>query len=312
LGTARKLKEEFLFGAIIGSKEASEEYRVPSPGVVMFQQFEEGGRITLSGDRFDELESWIYHNKFPLLGDISKENHKFYVSCGIPIGFFFVSTQEERTQFEPILKELAQETRNKLNFVFIDWTKYGAQAKKLALTGNKVPCFAIEDTKTQLHYAFDEHNELTKDSLREFVQQFLAGNMAPTTISEPLPESNEGPVKIVVGNNYKDIVLDDTKDVFLELYAPWCGHCKSLMPVWEQLGESFKSNPNVVIAKMDATVNFYDKNSKVNMYPTLKMFKAGDKANPIQFSGGDKDLDSLIAFVKANSRVVADKPKDEL
>lgn len=308
---AKKLKEQFLFGAVVGDKQMSAEYHAPVPGVIMFQQFEEGDRINLPGSKFDELEKWIFENMFPLVADISKENQKIYVKSGIPIGFFFVNTQEERNHFEPILKELAVETRNKLNFVFIDWTKYGNQAKKLALSGTKVPCFAIENTTTQLHYAFNEQKDLTLENLRDFVQSYLKGNLSPTLVSEPLPESNEGPVKIVVGNNYKDIVLDDTKDVFLELYAPWCGHCKNLIPVWEQLGEAFKNNPNVVIAKMDATANFFDKNTKVNMFPTLKIFKAGDKENPVQYKG-DKKLDSLIAFVKEHSRPVTEKAKDEL
>jgi thiol-disulfide isomerase/thioredoxin len=31
---------------------------------------------------------------------------------------------------------------------------------------------------------------------------------------------------VVVGNTVEKIVQDPTKDVLLEVYAPWCGHCK--------------------------------------------------------------------------------------
>jgi protein disulfide-isomerase A1 len=39
---------------------------------------------------------------------------------------------------------------------------------------------------------------------------------------------NDGDIKIVVSNSFDDIVLDETKDVLLEVYAPWCGRCKKI------------------------------------------------------------------------------------
>ena len=40
-----------------------------------------------------------------------------------------------------------------------------------------------------------------------------------------------------MGRNFEEIVNDETKDVLIEFYAPWCGHCKSLAPKYEELGE---------------------------------------------------------------------------
>ncbi|NXD25526.1 PDIA3 isomerase, partial [Spelaeornis formosus] len=71
--------------------------------------------------------------------------------------------------------------------------------------------------------------------------------------SEPIPESNEGPVKVVVAENFDDIVNEEDKDVLIEFYAPWCGHCKNLEPKYKELGEKLSKDPNIVIAKMDAT-----------------------------------------------------------
>jgi len=46
-----------------------------------------------------------------------------------------------------------------------------------------------------------------------------------------------------VGKNFDEIVNDDSKDVLVEFYAPWCGHCKALAPKYEELGEKVRGRP---------------------------------------------------------------------
>lgn len=57
--------------------------------------------------------------------------------------------------------------------------------------------------------------------------------------------------------------MDNTKDVLVKYYAPWCGHCKKLAPIWEELGTLYKDNKDLVIAKFDATTNEADRKSVV-------------------------------------------------
>jgi len=44
------------------------------------------------------------------------------------------------------------------------------------------------------------------------------------------------------GSSFGSSVSNAGNWVFLEIYAPWCSHCKQLTPIWEDLGRAFKHN----------------------------------------------------------------------
>jgi len=76
-------------------------------------------------------------------------------------------------------------------------------------------------------------NAVTVDGIKKFISDFKAGKLVPFLKSEPIPAENDDPVKVIVGKNFNDVVLNPESDVLVKFYAPWCGHCKKLAPVWE-------------------------------------------------------------------------------
>ena len=102
----------------------------------------------------------------------------------------------------------------------------------------------------------------------------------------------------VHSGNFDKIVLDSDKDVLVEFFAPWCGHCKSLAPVYEKVAKSFESEKNIVVAAMNAD----DAPNKplagkygVSGFPTIKFFPKGNKLGE-EYSAGRSEED-FVAFL---------------
>jgi protein disulfide-isomerase A1 len=83
------------------------------------------------------------------------------------------------------------------------------------------PAFGVQDLKDNKKYPYDQSKGITPEEIEKFVAGVLDGTVSPSIKSEPIPEKQEGPVYVVVADSYDDVVLDDTKDVLIEYYAPW-------------------------------------------------------------------------------------------
>ncbi|BFY97061.1 hypothetical protein BsWGS_00101 [Bradybaena similaris] len=134
------------------------------------------------------------------------------------------------------------------------------------------------------------------ESFEQFVRAFLAGKIEPYIKSEPVPVSNDAPVKVVVAKNFDDIVNDETKDVLIEFYAPWCGHCKSLAPKYEEVARKLEKDKDIVIAKMDATANDVPSPYEVKGFPTIYFVPKDRKSTP-KIYDGEREVNDIIKFL---------------
>lgn len=116
-------------------------------------------------------------------------------------------------------------------------------------------------------------------------------------------------VKDLIPSNFDSVVLKSGKPALVEFFAPWCGHCKNLAPVYEELAQSFASaESKLTIAKVDADANKdLGKRFGVQGFPTLKWFD-GKSDKPVDYSSG-RDLESLQNFITEKTGIKAKTAK---
>ncbi len=109
-------------------------------------------------------------------------------------------------------------------------------------------------------------------------------------------------------SNFDELVLKSGKPALVEFFAPWCGHCKSLAPIWEELATKFDfAKDKVTIARVDADDHKdLGRRFGVQGFPTLKWFD-GKSDTPTDYNDG-RDLESLSAFIVEKTDI-KNKPK---
>jgi len=215
--------------------------------------------------------------------------------------FVDLSVSGQLQQWLPQVQPVAAATKGRIQWVYIDAGKYGRHAERLALQPSIWPALALDVPSTGKHYAFDQSAQISTEGVQAWIDCYIAGTLLPTVKSEEIPTDASGPVRVLVAKNAESVVLNPELDVFVDYFAPWCGHCKKLTPIWDQLAAMLADNPGIVIAKCDATANDVDpKFGEIRGFPTLKFFPAGSDKVPVEYNG-DRSLDSLVDFVKAHA-----------
>lgn len=131
-----------------------------------------------------------------------------------------------------------------------------------------------------LHFSVDLF--FSVEALELFVQDLLEGKLTPYLKSSPIPDSNDEPVKVAVALNFEQVVLNNNKDTLIEFYAPWCGHCKKLTPIYDELAAKL-IDEDVAIVKMDATANDVPPSFDVRGFPTLFWLPKDSKDKPVRY-----------------------------
>ncbi|KAJ1494069.1 thioredoxin-like protein [Baffinella frigidus] len=128
--------------------------------------------------------------------------------------------------------------------------------------------------------------KMDEKTLKNFINSALQGKVALHVKSAARKEGWDAePVKEIVASQWEEFVVNSDKHVVVEVYAPWCGHCKKLEPKYTRVAEMLARFQDVVLAKCDGTENDLSE-VQIEGFPTVLAYKKGSKGkDPVDLKG---------------------------
>lgn len=264
----------------------------------------EESTLSYTGDlSASALKEWILKHSHGLVGYRTPENTKFFPQDNLLVFYHNVSMAQYpkgvnyyRNRLIKLIRTL-EDVSPKLIYSYSHHNDFYRELSELGQeTDTEFPFVAIYSDGKK--YKLDKYDP---DAFVEFLKKFQAGSLTPYLKSEPIPTEQSSPALKVVALNFDEVVNDPKKDVFVMFHAPWCGHCKQLMPKFESLAKKLKDEPTLSLVTYDATANDVPKSYTVTGFPTLYFVPKNDKNNPKSYEGSREEEDLLKYLAKEST-----------
>jgi protein disulfide isomerase len=265
--------------------------------IVLFKTFDEKKNIFNGLIDENSLVDFISHNALRLVNDLNERSIETIFGRS-KSAIFLIKSKSDKS-LDDIFNNVAGNYRGKLIFV-VTGNKEELESRLMeyfGLTDSDLPHIRIcEVLKGEENVKFYVNTDaVNQENIINFINNFFEGKLSPFYKSEEIPAEQNEKVFYLVGKQFNEKVINSQVNVLVEFYAPWCQHCQKLTPIYEKVAEFFKDDPNILIAKIDATANEVP-DLDVNDYPTIKFFPVNDKANPIDYVG-EREFDDIVRFI---------------
>uniref|UniRef100_A0A6I8NN86 protein disulfide-isomerase n=1 Tax=Ornithorhynchus anatinus TaxID=9258 RepID=A0A6I8NN86_ORNAN len=269
---------DFSFG-LTDRPELFQKYGVSRDTVVLFKKFDEG-RVDFPVDGDLDLEEFshflLMHSLELVMEFNSQTSSKIFEAKVLNHLLLFVNqTLEAHRALRPAFYEAAAPFRGQVLFVVVDVAGDNDHVLQyFGLNATAVPTLRFINVETTRKY-MPQPGPVTAASVTAFCQDVLGGKIKPYLKSQEIPPDwDQRPVKVLVGKNFEQVAFDETKNVFVKFYAPWCTHCREMAPAWEELADKYREQEDILIAELDSTANELE-DFTISGFPTLKYFPAG-------------------------------------
>ena len=103
----------------------------------------------------------------------------------------------------------------------------------------------------------------------------------------------------VTGANFESEVIQSTAPVLLDFWAAWCGPCKMIGPIIEQLAEEYSGRLKVGKINVDEEADLASRHGIVSI-PTLVVYKDGIIVNQTTGAVPKRNIEALFKDLVAS------------
>lgn len=299
---------------------------IPVPSVVMFMPHDERFAVFRGSlSDVDALGQWIQARRHPMIVSLSDATEDLVMTqtlwTGQPVLLYVDSHYNESDHGTPVMQELlaaSMQLRGRILIVCSSTTsKVSKQLMEIAgIPKEHLPVLTLIENVVGMQQATLNKfrlpvSNLASTSVVKFVDDYFDHSLTPYLRSEAVPSGEERRVShvwVLVGSTFKAFAEDPKYDVFVDLYAPWCGHCRKLEPSYKALANRLKHVKSLRIAKMDATRNELD-NVVIRGYPTILLYPA-NREGSLQYTGNRKP-DDMVRWLKRHCTIGFDETPPE-
>jgi len=298
--SAAEQTEGVSFGISIGAEaDVVAGSKVSSPSIVLYKQFDEG-KVTFTGSASstEEIVKFVGGNSLPLIIPFSQDNAQKIFGGAIQQHLLIFIDKSNKAASDAAVeaaRPAANANRGEYLFVTVDKSD-GRIVEFFGVGDNEYPTARIVVLGENMKKYKIPTKEITEASISSFIASHKANQLEVDLKSEDIPASQNEDVFVLVAKQYDEIVKKEGhKNVLLEVYAPWCGHCKKLAPIYDEIAKKYKKFDNLIIAKMDGTLNEVE-DLNIEGFPTLKFFPAG--SDEMVDYDGERDLEGISKFLE--------------
>ncbi|GAA5962297.1 hypothetical protein JCM3765_004738 [Sporobolomyces pararoseus] len=123
-------------------------------------------------------------------------------------------------------------------------------------------------------------------------------SLLPLTVKAGLEDAKYSTV--LTPQNFDNVIASQTEGTLVAFFAPWCGHCKSLEPVWSRIAEAFDGDDRCKVAHFNAdepTARSISSKYGVSGFPTLKFLTPSSKGSKIDTYQGPRTEEAFLDYL---------------